>query len=123
MNTPETPQTEDTSRRAYLRSPVIVRQAQLRNGMEVFFGYAQNISRTGLFIGTTKMREPGAVFEIRFELPGGGTFQCKVEVMWSRPYQKASAYAPGLGLRFVDLPEEHAQIIDAWVQTTRAAPD
>ena len=103
-------------RRVYPRSPVVVREARCICGMEVFFGYAQNISRSGLFIGTPKHRAPGSVYEIQFRLPGvEGEFRCKAKVVWTRRFQADPRLSPGFGLTFVDLPTEEADRIGEWV--------
>ena len=115
----------DADRRAYPRSPVVVREARLISGMEVFFGYAQNISRSGLFIGTTKRRPPGEIYEIQFYLPElEKNFRCKAKVIWFRPYRKDSPHPPGLGLEFLELTPEEASVIDQWVdqQIALSAP-
>jgi len=107
----------EADRRIYPRSPLVVREARLISGMEVFFGYAQNVSRAGLFIGTSKRRPEGELYEIQFKLPGlEKDFRCKAKVVWARPYRKDSPYTPGIGLEFVDLPEEDAALIDKWVE-------
>ncbi len=103
-------------RRAHPRSPVVVREARCIAGMEVFFGYATNISRSGLFISSPRVRSPGEVFEIRFRLPGvERTFSCRARVVWVRPYRHGSPLPPGFGLQFQDLPDEDSRAIDEWV--------
>ncbi len=118
---PEAGGTGGADRRGYPRSPIIVREARCLAGMEVFFGYATNISREGLFIGTPvpQKRSPGEVFEIRFSLPGTQrAFSCRVSVVWSRPYRQDNpGQSPGFGLKFLDLPEEDAETIDSWVRS------
>src|SRR5689334_13544395 len=95
-------------RRVYPRSPILIREARCLAGMDVFFGYAVNVSREGLFISTPvpKRRGPGEVFEIRFSLPGRErVFSCRASVVWTRPYRQDSGEPPGFGLKFIDLPE------------------
>ncbi|MBI5441252.1 MAG: hypothetical protein HY900_08590, partial [Deltaproteobacteria bacterium] len=50
-------------RRMYPRSPIVIREARCLAGMDVFFGYAVNVSRDGLFISTpaSRKRLPGEV--------------------------------------------------------------
>jgi uncharacterized protein (TIGR02266 family) len=112
-------------RRAALRSPIIVREARCIAGMDVFFGYASNISRSGLFISTSvpHKRSAGDVVEIRFTLPGVNRLvACPATVVWTRPYRKDQHHPPGFGLKFLDLPEEDARAIERWVQETRQQP-
>ncbi|GAB4262438.1 PilZ domain-containing protein [Deferrisoma sp.] len=108
-------------RRAHPRSPLPVREARCIAGMEVFFGYATNVSRGGLFINSPRTRRPGEEVEIRFELPGvEGVFSCRARVVWARPYRHGSPHPPGFGLQFLDLPEEDARRIDEWVRAQEA---
>ena len=101
----------------------MVREARCIAGMEVFFGYATNISRGGLFISSPRVRSPGEVFEIRFHLPGvDRTFSCRARVVWVRPYRHGSPLPPGFGLQFQDLPEDDARAIDEWVSRSPAPP-
>jgi uncharacterized protein (TIGR02266 family) len=103
--------------RKALRAPLIVLQVKLDDGRKSFFGYAKNISRSGLFIGTTNPREPGERFQVELSLPAplGHNVRCACEVVWKRLYSKGSSYEPGMGLRFLELPEEMAKAIDGWV--------
>lgn len=108
----------DADRRAYPRSPVVVREARCISGMDVFFGYGCNISRSGIFIGTTKQRTPGTIHEIQFRLPGlDHEFKCTACVVWTRPFRPHSPLQPGFGLAFTNLPPEEADLIDQWVST------
>ncbi len=103
-------------RRANPRNPVLVCEARQISGIEVFFGHAMNISSTGMFIVTAKMRAPGSEYEIQFRLPGvDHLFRCHVRVIWARPYRHGSSLSPGFGLQFVDLPEEDRRRLDEWL--------
>lgn len=103
--------------RAHPRSPIVVREARCIAGMDVFFGYALNISRGGVFIATPKQRAPGAEYEIQFRLPGlDRAFRCKAQVVWVRRFRQESSKPPGFGLKFLDLPAQDAIAIDEWVQ-------
>ncbi len=105
------------NRRAYPRSPVVVREARCIAGMDVFFGYATNISRSGLFIATSKRRPVGDIYEVHFDLPGTShKIKCKVSVVWTRGYSKDTCRQPGIGLAFIDIPEDQAQTIDDWIK-------
>ena len=108
---------EQQSRRNKLRAPLIVEKVPLEDGQKTFFGYAKNISCGGLFIGTVKPREPGERFKIELTLPAPVklTFHCTCEVIWKRHYDKKSTLEPGMGLKFLDLPEALEAKIDQWV--------
>jgi uncharacterized protein (TIGR02266 family) len=119
QETPPEYSAEQKSQRNNLRAPLIVEKISCDNGQKTLFGYAKNISRGGLFIGTVKPREPGDRFKIEITLPTPGklTFSCTCEVIWKRHFAKKSFHAPGMGLKFIDLPEEIAAAIDAWVDS------
>lgn len=111
------------SQRSNLRAPLIVEKIPCQDGQKTFFGYAKNISRGGLFISTVKPREPGEQFtiEITLPMPEKPSFRCLCEVVWKRHFEKKSPHEPGMGLKFIDLPEETAETIDAWVKRQLAA--
>ncbi|MCK4536925.1 MAG: PilZ domain-containing protein [Desulfuromonadales bacterium] len=110
---------EQQSRRNNLRAPLIVENVHCDDGQKTFFGYAKNISRGGLFIGTVKPREPGDRFKIEITLPTPTklTFHSTCEVIWKRHFERKSSLEPGMGLKFIDLPENIATEIDEWVTT------
>jgi uncharacterized protein (TIGR02266 family) len=108
----------DVDRRAHPRSPIVVREARCISGIDVFFGYARNIGRGGVFIATPKKRDVGEIHEIQFVLPGlERTFRCRARVVWLRSYRHDSLDSPGFGLEFIDLPQEDGLAIEAWVQS------
>jgi len=72
-------------RRTSPRSPIVVREARCIAGMEVFFGCATNVSRSGMFIATPKLRDLNEEYQIQFRLPGSGReIRCRARVVWSR---------------------------------------
>ena len=104
--------------RKSLRSPLIVLRVTLDDGQKSFFGYAKNISRSGFFIATVKPREPGEHFQVELVLPApiGRSVRCSCQVVWKRLFSKVSPHEPGMGLRFLELPEDIADAIDRWVR-------
>jgi uncharacterized protein (TIGR02266 family) len=104
--------------RRSLRSPLIVLRVKLDDGHKTLFGYAKNISRSGFFIASVKPQEPGEHFQVELVLPApiGRRVQCACEVVWKRLYSKGSPHEPGMGLRFLELPEDIADAIDRWVR-------
>lgn len=112
------PDKNSAHQRKSLRAPLIVLRVKLDDGRKSFFGYAKNISRSGLFIATVNPREPGERFQVELALPAplGHSVQCACEVVWKRLYCKGSPHEPGMGLRFLELPEEMADAIDSWVR-------
>ncbi len=105
-------------RRRHLRVHITVIRARFDDGPRTFFGYANNISKGGLGISTINPKEPSSQYLLEFSLPTslGLTVRCNCEIVWSRPYAKGSPYEPGMGLRFLKLPEQTAAAIDLWVR-------
>lgn len=104
------------ARRRYLPSPLLVVRQSGPSDCKVFFGYARNISRGGLYISTVNPREPGSRFELEVPIPPlGRCVTCLCEVVWKRDFTHTSPYDPGMGMKFIDLDEEIGRAIDAWV--------
>lgn len=111
-------QTKEPDRRVNPRKPIVVKEARCISGIDVFFGYAANVSRGGLFIATPKLRRRDEEYEIQFTLPGlDRTFHCRARVMWTRHYRHDSPESPGFGLQFIDLPQADADLIDQWISS------
>ena len=111
----ETPQGQA---RKHLRSPMIVLNVVNAGGSKSFFGYGKNISRGGMFIATVNPREPGDRFRLEIPLPAPilKVVECDCQVVWNRQFSKGSTLEPGMGLKFLDLPEDEADTIDSWVR-------
>ena len=103
--------------RKFLHAPITVLKTDGNGGPKTFFGYAKNISRSGMLIGATSPKEPGSQFLLEIPLPPpvDQVAVCRCEVVWKRDWSKRKSLEPGMGLRFVDLPEEIATAIDTWV--------
>lgn len=103
-------------KRRNLRFPLLVTKVIDGKSGKIFFGYAKNISKKGLFIQSINPREEGEVLIVEFLIPGHEKpFSCTAEVIWRRDFSYTSQYEPGMGLMFLDLPEDQADIIDNWV--------
>jgi hypothetical protein len=105
--------------RKTLRAPLIVLQVKMDDAGKSFFGYARNISRSGMFIPVTVPREPGSRFLVEIHLPApiNRDIRCTCEVVWKRTFSAKSQESPGMGLKFIDMPEEVAVAIDNWIKT------
>ncbi|MDH4226885.1 MAG: PilZ domain-containing protein [Deltaproteobacteria bacterium] len=103
-------------RRRDTRKPILVlRVTEARSN--VFFGYAKNISRGGLFISTVNPRKVGEEFKIAFDSPvDGKQIICNSAVAWIRNYSPETKLEAGMGMRFLDLNEEERKTIDEWVK-------
>lgn len=112
----DTPQADS---RRNLRSPLIIQKVHLTAERPVFFGYSKNISRSGLFIATTNSIEPGEQINLEIPLPAPlvGPVRCCCEVVWTRPLGKHLPSEPGIGLKFIDLPEGISLQIDSWIKS------
>jgi uncharacterized protein (TIGR02266 family) len=103
-------------RRRHLRAPIPVRRVGVLGRGNVFFGYAGDISASGMFIRTVNPRKPGDQFTVVFSLPGSKSeIRVTAEVVWAREHSKGSEYDPGMGLKFVDIDEQAAQSIREFV--------
>jgi hypothetical protein len=113
------PGLEGGDKRSRLRAPLLVLKVRLDDGGKVFFGYARNISRSGIFIASANPRTPGNRFQLEMALPAPTnlTFQVTCEVVWKREFSLKSRSEPGMGLKFLDLPGQVADRIGEWVQT------
>ncbi|RME24220.1 MAG: pilus assembly protein PilZ [Deltaproteobacteria bacterium] len=105
-------------KRRQLPRPLIVLKEQ-SGRPKTFFGYARNLSRGGMFISSVNPPVPGSRFRICFPRPDSPerTVSCDCEVVWNRNYSKSSKWLPGMGVKFVDLPESDAEIIDRWANS------
>lgn len=103
----------------------MVLRARLDDGARVFFGYAKNISGSGIFIATVNPRAVGEQFDIELTLPApcGLRIAGRCEVVWRRPYSARSDLDPGMGLRFLDLPAEVAAALGSWVEGADESKD
>jgi uncharacterized protein (TIGR02266 family) len=112
--------TVQADRRRSLRSPLIVQRVRAQDERRTFFGYATNISSGGLFIGATNPKEVGSRFLIQIPLPQpiGRDVHCQCEVVWRRPWQSRMLHEPGMGLRFIDLPDQDREAIDRWIEAS-----
>jgi uncharacterized protein (TIGR02266 family) len=103
-------------RRRDLRSPMIVFKVKEEDDRGHLFGYAKNVSRSGLFITSINPRSPGEQFTISFHIPETSIkVRCRCEIVWMRKYDSATKVEPGYGVRFLNIPKETAEAIHSWV--------
>ncbi len=107
--------------RKNLRAPLIIQKVHLNNDRTAFFGYMKNISRSGIFIATTNAIEPGEQINLEFQLPAPlkGSVRCRCEVVWKRPIGSHLPFEPGMGMKFLDMPEETSNQIEEWVRKSQ----
>lgn len=103
-------------RRKSLRIPLVVLRVTEQTDRSTLFGYAKQISRSGLFISSVSPRAPGERFWISFQLPNSTlAVKCECEVVWNRQFKKKSKLEPGYGVKFLDLPDSVSDAIEEWM--------
>lgn len=114
--------TSRDDKRADPRSPIHATQVRMGTEWEYFYGYARNVSRSGLLVYTVRELKVGDEFKIEFTLPDTDiTVRCAAKVMWERSYHQAENHSPRMGVRFSDIDPRTADSIDRWV-TSRLNP-
>ncbi len=107
---------EENERRRDLRVPLRVLRVESEHNGEVFFGYAVNISNTGLCIQTSNPKVTGTKIHISFTLPSQKEkIDCNAEVIWHRNFTGPKAPPPGMGLRFIELPTATLEMIQRFI--------
>lgn len=116
MKTEETRPKADS--RTNLRAPLIIQKVLIDGDRPSFFGYIKNISKSGMFIASTNPIAPGEQLKLAFQLPPPlkGTVSCSCEVVWKRPLGSHLPFEPGMGIKFIDLPDETSQEIEEWIK-------
>ena len=107
------------NKRKKLRVPLLITKVKVEQTGKFFFGYAKNISKTGMFIQSVNPKEVGERFRLEFKLPKDTrTISCTAEVRWKRGYRPWEDHEPGMGLEFIEIEKEMAKIINNWGITT-----
>jgi uncharacterized protein (TIGR02266 family) len=113
-----------SERRVHTRSHVLVTRAKIGDERKYFFGYARDVSRSGMFVKIVTPKSPGEEFDVEFTLPRADfTIKCRAQVVWSRSFPDANNREPGMGLRFVDLDPLIQDKIEEWVQRESKAEE
>ncbi|HEV8325162.1 MAG TPA: TIGR02266 family protein [Myxococcota bacterium] len=95
-----------SERREHERVPVDLR-VDYRSEDTFLFASITNISEMGIFIETRAPLPRGTQLNLEFELPTGGRFSERGEVMWVNPYRpEGPNLNPGMGVRFLELSGE-----------------
>jgi len=106
-------------RRAHERAPaeldVIVRGV----GGEIH-GLTENVSKGGLFVATDGASDLRGAIELELRVPGRATpIHARGEIRWTR--DPADDQPAGLGIRFVELDDDAAELIRAMVEREDAS--
>lgn len=84
-------------------------------------GFADELSASGIFVGTHVQKPIGEQLEFAIRLPGSAapiTGTC--EVRWLREYAEQSDAGPGMGLRFLELQPAARARIEAFLAHEQA---
>ncbi|MFQ5456168.1 MAG: PilZ domain-containing protein [Nitrospirota bacterium] len=116
---------KEKRRHKRLELPLLVLKIKGRHLDQVFFGYAQNISRDGLFVSSSNKFRIGERFPIEFLLPDNKTkVRCTCEVIWKKDYNNSKNIQPkGIGIKFVDLDNKKKEMIYRGLMNTNNKED
>lgn len=107
-------------RRRELRVPLRLIRVKMETKKDVFFGYAKNISASGLFVPTVNPKAVGEKFRLKFVLPDSKReIIVTAEVVWNRRFSEAGEYEPGMGIKFIQISDEDADLIRKFVAHKR----
>lgn len=82
-----------------------------------YTGLTQDISSGGIFVATGVSYRVGDRMTIRFTLPGRSEpIVTEAEVRWLRDARYISDFSEGVGLRFVNLPDEAQAAIASFLE-------
>jgi uncharacterized protein (TIGR02266 family) len=110
-------------RRVAERAPVMVLEVRGKSYDRIFVGYAENISRSGLFFSAANPPAVGSTFPVEFVLPDNRTMvQCTCRVVWQHRYNTSGRPSVGVGVEFVDLDGLKRTLIDQWVKRKIGTP-
>jgi hypothetical protein len=80
-------------------------------------GFTRNISSTGIFIQTNLPLPPGTILHMEIAFPER-TFALRGRVIWAKkvPAQLAHVIECGMGIRYVQPPEEFRDYFERWLK-------
>lgn len=122
MTKPQVPKpnvpVEEAEKRRELRVPLRILKVDTGARGDVFFGYAVNISSTGLFIQTSNPKEVGTRVSLTLALPGTKErLSITAEVIWSRNFVGKEALSPGMGMKLVELDADVREKIEKFIDS------
>ena len=104
--------------RASLRRDIPAMRVRILGGGRDMFGFARNISRSGMMVHTSGLCRIGEEMSIEFDLPAlGMNIKCRYRIVW-RQVQGPMSGTAREGLKFLDLDPISADSIDRWIQSS-----
>jgi uncharacterized protein (TIGR02266 family) len=83
-----------------------------------YTGITGDIAEGGLFVATDLNHQPGTLIDLTLSLPGHSPLRLAGEVRWIREYSEFTEdMAPGLGVGFLNLPDEARRAISGFIDT------
>ena len=109
-------QEQEQKRRQNQRSSLEI-DVSIQTDHNFFMGLTENISEGGLFIATYDELPIGTELDLRLNLPDSSPMETKAVVVWVREQNWFSEdVVPGVGVRFLDINEEHANAVRKFVE-------
>ena len=82
-----------------------------------YTGIIKDISEGGLFIATVAHHKIGDVLQVRFTIPAvPAPVEVKAKVRWFRDEFTAGGNSIGVGVQFIDLPQDITRAINAYLR-------
>jgi uncharacterized protein (TIGR02266 family) len=106
-----------SDQRAQMRHKVYVHVISVAGDTVDRKAISGNLSRKGLFVATPEIVPVGTQVTVRFRLPNEDTaIEAVAEVAWTNEEKDFEAgKVPGYGVEFVELPEEHQERLDEYM--------
>ena len=94
--------------RRTLRLPLPARIISAQCSNPRFLGYVADLSETGAFIQSSNPKPVGTYLCLLLDLPEapGREVACSGEIIWTRGYSGKHGPCQGMGVRFIEIPEE-----------------
>ncbi|MBP7125532.1 TIGR02266 family protein [Myxococcota bacterium] len=111
----------ETEKRDLRQSPRLQYEAsvELESDDRFYTGFSRNISTGGLFIAVPSPPPVGTRLTVRFRLPTlQDPVEAEAEVRWVR--DGSGELMPGMGVRFLSLPDRVSQAIDQYLKQHEA---
>lgn len=100
--------------RANLRKDIPATRVRFFDGGRDLFGFARNISRSGIMVHTAGLCRVGDELRIELDIPGLDiSVKCRSKIVWRQGQTAGTARE---GIKFIDLDPVSADSIDRWIR-------